>query len=875
MTSPLASLAVATMFRGDPRQLVQWLNLHLGAGAERIYVALDRMSPEAVAALPADPRVELHPIGADDWARLYPAHHHNVERRQVDAARWLMARAAEAGHAWCAFVDTDEVLDLARPWADIVGESPSASALKLPVREMWWREGADTTGPDAAFGADLAIRPSPERGGWVRTLGWRAQYFRNGVLGHDAGKTVYRLPLLPGDLGVHGPLSGPLAAGATATDDADARVLHFDSGSPETWNARWAARVAGTTNATGIGDHRYAQLCLFAREVRRTPADQRAFFDAFFSLPASVAEHLLDDGTAVRVSLADRLGAPLPVPAYDAETLTQVPTTERTTDVQVAMMCDENFVAPTYATLSSVLARLPATSSVRLVVLGDGLRPEHEQRFRTLERCGRDVEVAFHDVTRLLDRDLGREGHQRSRATYARVYLVDHLPEQRTLYLDGDVLATRDISELFTMDIGGACIAGVSDSAALRAAQDPTSVPAEQWAKLQTMTGGDLADYLNAGVMLLEVGHPDYREAALTARAHVALHGRMLLQHDQDALNAAFLGRKHRLPTTYNYMTQFWTSERSAADDLIPTKYADADASLIHFSGKVKPWVAAEDEFYNGLYRRIVREAERRLGVSCGFYFSRPVTAGAGWDADAWRSALSGRAERPGRHDRPPAPRRTGAASDLALVDLTETGLYVRFEAATHELLLTQGATVAIRSLDGRLRASVPVADFGPVRNDLRERVAAGVRRAPLALPADGPIRLVVELPDAPLARELAIVDRGATVAGEVLGLVDGRLTGWYADAAARPISLLIGGELVASRVERETDGRRGFSFRLAHLVRSGYGRPDDLVTVRLAGATTTLPGPRITVADVVADPAPSLARRIGRRMRSDGTSRR
>ena len=58
-------------------------------------------------------------------------------------------------------------------------------------------------------------------------------------------------------------------------------------------------------------------------------------------------------------------------------------------------------------------------------------------------------------------------------------------------------------------------------------------------------------DYLNGGVLVLDLDNPDFRDLALRARALVVLQGHALQQRDQDALNLAFAGRTHRLPSTY------------------------------------------------------------------------------------------------------------------------------------------------------------------------------------------------------------------------------------------------------------------------------------------------------------------------------------
>ena len=130
---------------------------------------------------------------------------------------------------------------------------------------------------------------------------------------------------------------------------------------------------------------------------------------------------------------------------------------------------------PTFATMSSTLSHMGELGSVRFVVLGDRLRVEDAMRLKELEHTRYDVEVVVHDITSDLDRDVGTKDLKR--ATFGRIYFVDYLPEQRTVYLDGDVLATRPFPELFEIDLGTAALAGVTDSSALRMVANPSGFP--------------------------------------------------------------------------------------------------------------------------------------------------------------------------------------------------------------------------------------------------------------------------------------------------------------------------------------------------------------------------------------------------------------
>jgi lipopolysaccharide biosynthesis glycosyltransferase len=867
------------MFRGQPEQLLEWCNFYLTAGASRLYVALDSPSPELVASLPADPRIHWEVLDQETWVSFYPSGSQNVERKQVDAFRWMARRAASEGHEYLAFVDADELILLSEPFTDVAQRFPDAGAFTLPVREMWYAETDTTSEP---FGASLAVRASSPRAfSWSQVFGWRAQFLRNGLLGHEAGKTIYRLPIAAGDMTVHQPRTrAGIASTEKLTSDVGG-ILHFDSGSVATWNAKWGARLEGSTLATNLGSHRQAQQRLFSHALHQPRQDQEKFFREFFSLDSSAQTRLETAGFLERVDVRDLIAGPLAVAPTKADStgpgFVRLAETSRRVDYQFALVCDRGFVKPTFATMTSVLAHTGDKGSVRFVVLGDGLGADDVVHLRELEHTRFDVEVVFHDVTADLDRDVGSE--DKKRATFGRIYLVDYLPEQRTIYLDGDVLATRDFTELFELDLGAACLAGAPDSAALRLMANPAQVPIEQQNRLVGITAGDPLEYLNGGVLILDLDNPDFRSLALASKALVVMQGRALKQRDQDAMNIAFGGRKYRLDSKYNYMTQFFVSDRCLDGELQQLKYDAADASLIHFSGKIKPWVSPQPEFYNGLYRRLVAEAEERVGVSCDFYFSGPSRRSPrDWTAERWSEVL--RMPRKSRRQAEPA-------ADVTVVDLGDSGAYLRLSSDMYELTLTEDLRLAGYAR-GETLFEVPLAGLTPPQAHLRERVGPAVRKLAFDLSAaladcGGVTRrmeLVIAAPgvqtDKNFARTIGVVhvlaagsaaspgllaQEGAD--GVVETLSDGWLSGWYRPRAGRSgeaLSLYIDGELVAMRPATmprpdlpRAGNPRGFRFNIAHLAQLGYASGGD-VSVRVSGTNIPLRGSPLTVTDTRRD---------------------
>ena len=870
----LAGLAIHVLFRGDRTQLLQWCNFHLTTGAERLFVVLDCPSSEFRESLPEDPRIDWQVIDQATWDSLYPVGSSNFERKLHDAFRWTARRAAAQGYGHVAFIDADELLHLAEPFTELSARFPHASAITVPVREMWFAEGADPRGP---FSATLGLRRSSPRAiHWDKAVGWRAQFLRNGVLGHDAGKSIYRLPLVSGPIGSHFPLGGAMATSLVTLPAESGAVLHFDSGDLRIWNEKWGLRLQGETVAVKVSRQRQAQELVFAQALRRVPEEQDSFFREFFSLGADAQSRLEEKGILARVDVRADLTGPLPVEAAPpgAPDLRRLPPIADRVDFQFALVCDQRFVQPTFATMSSVLCHMGPLGRVRFVVLGDGLRPRDVARLRDLELTRYDVEVVVHDITPDLDRDVGTEDQKR--ATFGRIYLVDYLPEQRTIYLDGDVLATRPFPELFETDLGSAALAGVTDSAALRMLAEPSGVPLQQRNRLIGITSGDPAEYLNGGVLIFDLDNPDFRDLALHARSLVVLQGHTLQQRDQDALNLAFAGRKHRLPSTYNYMTQFYVSERALDGDLIRRKYENADATLVHFSGKVKPWLDRTDEFYNGLYRHLVSAAEEDLGVNCDFYFSRPLPATRkDWTVERWASVLEKSPRRPVAEPPP--------TDDIELVDLSDDLAYLRLSPPMFELARSTGLRLVAFSGGERL-FDLPLAEVSVQQLHLTERVGGGVRVLPLdlraALAGKGGIATDVELavagPDddleARFVRSLGVLDVVAAgaqatqrllpeagVDGALESVSRGWLTGWVQPRSPdgdESVSLFVDGELAARRIlpagTKVLPSERGRSFKFfpAHLVHLGYGHGGE-ISVRLSGTNVPLRGGVLRVADV------------------------
>lgn len=171
-------------------------------------------------------------------------------------------------------------------------------------------------------------------------------------------------------------------------------------------------------------------------------------------------------------------------------------------------------------------------------------------------------------------------------ATYARL-LLDKLlvpTDGRYLYLDADTIVTGRVTKLAEVElpwgIGAVNDPGVLSLLDREGIQCPELLP-----------GLANGPYFNAGVLLFDLN--TLRSTGFFGRARTyarKARGRMLL-YDQEALNAAAMGRYTEIGEKWNYMTH------GAAEH---TNRGERDVSIRHFCSHTKPWddSAYDDDAY-------------------------------------------------------------------------------------------------------------------------------------------------------------------------------------------------------------------------------------------------------------------------------------
>lgn len=179
--------------------------------------------------------------------------------------------------------------------------------------------------------------------------------------------------------------------------------------------------------------------------------------------------------------------------------------------------------------------------------------------------------------------------------TFYRLFAAQLLPQtlERVLYLDPDIIILKDICSFYQTELGDAFFAGASHM----------FFPMQVVSRLR-LSLPKSAQYLNAGVLLLNLHQ--LREEQNIEQMYAFIHANRyrLPLYDQDILNCLYHKRTiyidalhYNLDERY-YWLHFWDPFTIGHKVSIP--WVKQHCAIMHFSGKNKPW----KKHYRGLFKK-------------------------------------------------------------------------------------------------------------------------------------------------------------------------------------------------------------------------------------------------------------------------------
>lgn len=210
-----------------------------------------------------------------------------------------------------------------------------------------------------------------------------------------------------------------------------------------------------------------------------------------------------------------------------------------TDELQVVFICDNNYVMPTVVAISSLSQS--TDKSVRCVanVICDHVSEENKTVLSSLERDGFAVNLIDANSDRY--KGLEKKYSRVSISSLLKFSIPEYLPHvKKVLYMDGDILVLKDLSDLFATDIEGKYAAVISDG--------PKDFVAG--GKKHAFYGDKT--YFNSGVMLLNL--EQMRADGITERLIDYRLNEYNYFMDQDAFNRVLNTNVVHLGVEYDFL---------------------------------------------------------------------------------------------------------------------------------------------------------------------------------------------------------------------------------------------------------------------------------------------------------------------------------
>ena len=192
----------------------------------------------------------------------------------------------------------------------------------------------------------------------------------------------------------------------------------------------------------------------------------------------------------------------------------------------------------------------PEVDKVRLFVMDCGITEHNKSRLKGQTSRFDNAEILFCDISSRLD-DISRDSHfSWHPSIFGRLFageVLELCPEvTRLVYLDCDTLMDRPVTELFSMDMQGKCLAAVAD--------------ADEDCRKQALGMPENSVYINSGVLVMDLNAWVERNAGQRIIEYIRCV-KELAYPDQDAISFVMSDDMMIIPLEYNMMWMICDSD--------------------------------------------------------------------------------------------------------------------------------------------------------------------------------------------------------------------------------------------------------------------------------------------------------------------------
>ena len=259
--------------------------------------------------------------------------------------------------------------------------------------------------------------------------------------------------------------------------------------------------------------------------------------------------------------------------------------------IQLAYATDMNYIDPTVVSIMSALEN--TSQPVLLHLLGYELSEDAIDKVSLACNKFPGAKFKYHEITNeMLTEEV--KDLKLPPSTFSRLFisdLVDLNDGDKVLYIDSDTIVYGDLSPIFEIDLKGSYMGAVRDIAVLsiKFTKHDEDMFINEYRNI--MHPFPLADYFNAGVLLLDCRSIINNEA-LAKKMKDLKNASKYIALDQSHLNNLFKGHVTYLDPKYNC---YWGDFKNFTKHQYYSRFENEgnlgdDPVIVHFVGSSKPW---------------------------------------------------------------------------------------------------------------------------------------------------------------------------------------------------------------------------------------------------------------------------------------------
>lgn len=261
--------------------------------------------------------------------------------------------------------------------------------------------------------------------------------------------------------------------------------------------------------------------------------------------------------------------------------------------IPIVTGADDNFALPLGVTLYSILRNVNEETKLHFYILDGGIQEDNRERiYRVFQQNGwedkHQMEWIIPDTSSV--KHLPRHNWM-SEATYLRLLIPEILPSQleKAIYLDSDLILETDIAGLWNHAIDDAIIWAAID-VFVQTLSHSTGV-----VNYHELGGQADSPYFNTGVMLINLDLWRGEKISEKAMDYLVKNKDAFTLHEQEALNAALIGKWKELDPRWNQQGSIYWPQvlpDSEFTEILMEMHNELmnEPFIVHYLSKSKPW---------------------------------------------------------------------------------------------------------------------------------------------------------------------------------------------------------------------------------------------------------------------------------------------